>query len=135
MHRFRLPLAVPDAGDTFAYDVAGNLGKEARERIAAGRIFGLLPADQGEALRALWEEFEARTTPEACFANAVDRLLPTLHNYFNDGGTWRTLGVDAAAVNQRLSPIGEGSSELGDFVQRLLRDAVRRGLIRSSPAK
>lgn len=37
-----------DAGDTYAYDEAGHKTKEAREKAAAERIFGLLPKDQGE---------------------------------------------------------------------------------------
>jgi putative hydrolases of HD superfamily len=32
-----------DAGDTFCYDVQGNLSKSEREIEAANRIFGLLP--------------------------------------------------------------------------------------------
>ena len=42
-----------DAGDTFAYDVQANQDKEAREQAAAERIFGLLPADQRDEIRAL----------------------------------------------------------------------------------
>src|SRR5690349_18355193 len=37
-----------DAGDTFAYDASANVGKEERERAAAARIFGMLPAAQGD---------------------------------------------------------------------------------------
>lgn len=47
-----------DAGDTFAYDPEHALSKAARERDAADCIFGLLPAEQGLRVRALWEEFE-----------------------------------------------------------------------------
>jgi hypothetical protein len=32
-----------DAGDTFAFDAAGNANKTTRQRAAADRIFGLLP--------------------------------------------------------------------------------------------
>ena len=35
-----------DAGDTYAYDAAGNRDKAAREQRAADRLFGLLPDDQ-----------------------------------------------------------------------------------------
>ena len=42
-----------DAGDTYAYDDAGQATKVAREQAAADRIFGLLPPDQSAALRAL----------------------------------------------------------------------------------
>jgi len=54
-----------DAGDTYAYDSAGRDTQSEREIRAADRIFSLLPADQGPQLRALWDEFEARETPEA----------------------------------------------------------------------
>ena len=57
-----------DAGDVFCYDPEAAVGKEEREIKAAERIYGLLPADQGRELRELWEEFEARSTPEAKFA-------------------------------------------------------------------
>src|SRR5882672_8600435 len=52
-----------DAGDTYIYDTAAALDKADRERAAADRLFGLLPPDQGQELRQLWEEFEACQTP------------------------------------------------------------------------
>ena len=119
-----------DAGDTFAYDVQANLDKEAREQAAAERIFGLLPPDQCDVVRALWEEFDARQTPEARFANALDRMMPALQNYANDGGTWRMAGVDYAAVVRRLHPIDDGSHMLWQHVDAMLTDAVASGLIR-----
>jgi putative hydrolase of HD superfamily len=77
-----------DAGDTFAYDPVRRLDQEAREQVAADRLFGLLPAEQAAEFRALWDEFDARLSAEARFAHAVDRLLPVLHNYATGGGTW-----------------------------------------------
>jgi putative hydrolase of HD superfamily len=49
-----------------------------------------LPPGQGPGLRALWDEFEERTTPEARFARALDRLQPMLANYYLGGGTWQS---------------------------------------------
>ena len=43
-----------DAGDTYAYDEKGAATKDARERKAADRIYGLLPEDQGQWLKALF---------------------------------------------------------------------------------
>ena len=48
-----------DAGDTYAYDAKGLERQKEREEKAADRIFGLLPEDQRDELRALFEEFEA----------------------------------------------------------------------------
>lgn len=118
-----------DAGDTFAYAGINKADQQAKETVAAERIFGLLPNDQAVELRALWEEFDAMSTPEAKFANAVDRLMPILHNYQNQGGTWREHGVTLAKVEQRVSPIGDGSAELGQLTQAILADAIAQGFI------
>jgi putative hydrolases of HD superfamily len=40
---------------------------------AADLLFGLLPADLGEKVKGWWLEFEAGVTPEACFAESMDR--------------------------------------------------------------
>lgn len=120
-----------DAGDTFAYDEVGALDKEEREDKAARRIFGLLPADQRDEFYALWLEFEARATPEARFANAMDRLMPSLHNYHNDGGTWGRDGINHARVVKRLNPIDDGSHELWAYIEDLLDDAIAQGMLKA----
>ena len=43
-----------DAGDTFIYDEAANVGKAAREQEAANRLFGALPGEQAQNFMALW---------------------------------------------------------------------------------
>lgn len=119
-----------DAGDTFCYDDAGHLDKAGRETAAADRIFSLLPPDQGRELRSLWEQFEARETPEARFAAALDRLMPLLHNYHSRGKTWQEHGVCAARVLDRNRHIAEGSPELWEFAQSLIQDAVKKGFLK-----
>jgi len=118
-----------DAGDTFCYDAQANLSKVEREQAAAARIFGLLPAEQGRELRALWEEFEAGATPEARFANALDRIEPLLHNYHNQGGTWRAHGISRAAVLRRMAPIEVGMPALWPFVQQVIAASCAAGYI------
>ncbi len=101
-----------DAGDTFAFDDGGNATKVEREERAAVRIFGMLPPDQRDAFRALWDEFEAGTTPESRYANALDRLQPLLLNAENGGGSWRTHGIRRAQVLKRMDPIRTALPEL-----------------------
>ena len=72
-----------DAGDTYAYDEDGKKTQRQRELTAADRIFGLLPSDQAEYMRGLWDEFEERKTPEAKFARTLDNIQPVMLN--NDG--------------------------------------------------
>jgi putative hydrolase of HD superfamily len=118
-----------DAGDTFAYDAAGEAHKPERERLAADRLFGLLPPEQGAQLRALWEEYERGDTPEARFAMAVDRLQPMLLNHADGGRTWREHGISADRVLARNASIGLASASLWEVAQARVADAVAAGLI------
>jgi putative hydrolase of HD superfamily len=118
-----------DAGDAFFYDAAAEADKEARERQAAERLFGLLPDGQGGDFRALWEEFEARETADARFARALDRVQPMLHNFHTEGGTWREYGVTLDQVRSRRALIADASTPLWDYVDGLLVEAVRRGFL------
>jgi 5'-deoxynucleotidase YfbR-like HD superfamily hydrolase len=113
-----------DAGDTFIYDTAGNLEKAAKEEKAADRIFGLLPSGQRDEWRALWNEFEQRETAEAKFANALDRLLPVLHNYFTECRSWKEHGITREQALLKNAAIGEGSKTIWHFVETLIRDAL-----------
>jgi 5'-deoxynucleotidase YfbR-like HD superfamily hydrolase len=118
-----------DAGDTYAYDDAGYATKVAREQEAADRLFGLLPDDQGAYLRGLWEEYEAAQTPDARFANALDRLQPVLLNHATDGETWAAHGVTADRVRARSSVIAQGSAGLWAAALARIDDAVAKGWI------
>jgi len=117
-----------DAGDTFAYDDVGHETKAAREQAAADRLFGLLPPDQGAAMRAVWEEFEAAESAEARFACAVDRLQPVLLNHARGGGPWREHGISMERVLGRNQVIGEGSAVLWREAERRVRELGDRGL-------
>ena len=118
-----------DAGDTYFYDEAAEVDKSTREQRAADRLFGILPADQGEELRTLWEEFELGETPEARFALALDRFMPQLHNYYTEGRSWNEHGVTADRVLERNASIANGSGKLWDCARSLLDDAVERGFL------
>ncbi len=118
-----------DAGDTYCYSGADPAEKLDRETRAADRLFNLLPADQAGELRALWDEFEERATPEARYANALDRLQPLLLNYHALGKTWLKYGVTRDQVLKRAHPIKESVPALWEFAENLIEDAVRRGIL------
>jgi putative hydrolases of HD superfamily len=120
-----------DAGDTFAYDTAGYTDKDEREQKAAERIFGLLPPEQGRKLRELWEEFEARSTPESKYANALDRLQPLLHNSRTQGGTWRIHNVTRDKVLKRMEPIKIGMPAVYPMVEKIIEEACGEGWIKT----
>jgi putative hydrolases of HD superfamily len=120
------------AGDTPLYDEVGARTQQARERAAADKLFGLLPADQAVRLRALWDEFETRETPESRFAKAMDRLEPLLLNWMARGGTWQTPGVTADTVRARKASLRDGSRRLGEVAAAFIDEGERRGWVRSA---
>ncbi|HEY1121253.1 MAG TPA: HD domain-containing protein [Haloferula sp.] len=120
-----------DAGDTFCYADQGN--KAEKEQAAAARIFGLLPDDLTQEFIALWEEFEHGATPEAKFANAMDRLMPIMQNHANDGGAWPEHGISIDQVMTRNRNIEAVSPELWQHVTALTEEAVAKGWLK--PAK
>lgn len=123
-----------DAGDTFAYDVAAMANQHEREAIAATRIFGLLPQDQASAFRALWDEFEAKATPEAKFATAVDRFQPMLLNCRSQGAAWKRHGITHDRVVARNHHIADGCSELWRYAEQMLHEVVTAGHLTPAPA-
>jgi putative hydrolases of HD superfamily len=117
------------AGDTFCYDEKAAADQPQREKEAAARIFGLLPPGQGDEFKRLWETFEARETVEARFAAALDRLQPILHNFSTRGAAWKRHGVTVDQVMKRNRHIADGSPELWEFAQDLIREAVEKGYL------
>ncbi len=119
-----------DAGDTFAFDPDAVLTQREREVKAAERVFGLLPGDMADQMRALWEEFDALETPEAKFAASLDHLgggvVPNCHH---DGGCWREAGVSAERVKARNHAIEAGSPVLWDYAEGLIDEAKSAGFI------
>ncbi|NBB28779.1 HD family hydrolase [Cellulophaga sp. BC115SP] len=119
-----------DAGDTFIYDTQKNHTNTDEERLAANRIFGLLPKAQADELIEIWEEFEAGETKEAKFAKSMDRLEPLLQNTSNNGGTWAEFGVDYDKVYNKKKVIKEGSEVIWDYAENLINESVDKGILK-----
>lgn len=116
-----------DAGDTYAYDDAGNATKKAREQKAADRIFAILPDEQGQELREIWEEFEEGKTPEAKFANTLDKLQPILLNDASGGRSWKEHGVSMEQVLNRNVRTHEGSEVLWEYCKAIIERNAEKG--------
>lgn len=120
-----------DAGDTFVYDTAASREQEKKEQKAAQRLFGMLPIEQGDELLALWNEFEAAQTDDAKYAKALDRLIPMLLNYHNNGQSWIENNVtrdQALTINKRIE---FGSVTLWDKAKELIEEATEKGWLKS----
>ena len=122
-----------DAGDTYAYDMRGLETQKERERLAADRIFGMLPCDQENHLRSLFEEFEAGETAEARFVKAMDNFQPLLLNNLNDGEDWKRHSVRKSQVVKRQSRTKLGSEGIWEYSKQLIEENVKKGnIIRDS---
>ncbi len=119
-----------DAGDTYAYDTAGNATKRVRELAAAKRIFALLPDDQAAEFRGLWDEFEAMETMEARFANTLDKMQPLLLNHASEGKSWMEHGVKASQIMERNARTPEGSEALWQHMKTLIEENISKGNIK-----
>lgn len=108
-----------DAGDTPIHGAdAGKADQAEAEMRAADRLFGLLPDDQRDALRALWDEFEAADSADARFAKALDRCQPPLLNMASGGGSWADYDVTLDHIDTRVGvPAKRGAPALWDRVR------------------
>ncbi len=118
-----------DAGDTFIYDTTKDHSNTAQERMAANRIFGMLPENQAAEFISIWEEFELGETNESKFARSMDRLEPLLQNTSNDGGTWKEFGVGYDKVYEKKKIIKQGSGVIWNYAERLINESVERGIL------
>jgi putative hydrolase of HD superfamily len=119
------------AGDTFAYDLAGNADKEEREAAAAEKLFAQLPAEQGSEICGLWEEFDAMQTPDAKYAACMDRIQPFLHNTLTLGHTWVEGGTARSSVEKRTAIIKEFMPEVYKWIEKNLDNAVAQGWLKA----
>ena len=117
------------AGDTFAFDVKGNLEKEDKEKQAADKLFGQLPSNQGKQLRKLWEEFDEAKTPEARYAAALDRLQPFIHNLCTEGHTWVLGKVTKEQVYKRSGLAMEVLPALKPWMEEQINEAIKKDWI------
>jgi len=118
-----------EAGDAFVYDKDEVSGQEEAEAKALDLVFGKLPDGQAEVLKTLWNEFEARETPEAKFAKAIDRFLPLYSNFINKGYSWQPYNVTKSQVREVASIIQGGSEQLWAVVEEMLDHAVDEGYL------
>lgn len=120
-----------DAGDTYLYGEGDVSERERKEQQAAERIFGLLPDDQRSEYRELWQEFEAKASPEARFAKAIDRLMPILNNFYSEGRSWVENDISREQVIEKCNGISLGSEKIWDFALQIINEAKEKGYLRT----
>ncbi|WP_171121472.1 MULTISPECIES: HD domain-containing protein [unclassified Ruegeria] len=107
-----------DAGDHPIHGQVDHAAQEAEEQAAATRLFGMLPPEQNMKFYALWQEFEAAETTDACFAKAIDRFQTPIGNLETGGGSWVNYNVTFAQIESRVGkPISRGAPKLWSWLR------------------
>ena len=114
-----------EAGDTWLF-AADQQDKVVRETTAAHNLYALLPAGQQSEYLALWQEFEARTTPEAQFAAAIDGIQPLLNHLLTGDPADATVTVEQVLAKKRY--IQHAVPKLWEMVEQLIEESVVRKL-------
>ena len=90
----------------------------------------MLPEDQCEKMRNLWEEFEAMETPEAKFARTLDNVQPTMLNAASGGKGWMEHNVSLSQIMKRQSYTPDGSQTLWEYAwDHFFRPNIEEGRI------
>ncbi len=118
-----------DAGDSYAYDYAAQATAHQREVKAAERIFGMLPEDQQQEFRSLWDEFEEYETAEARFAHVMDNFQPLILNDASDGLSWREHQVKKENVMRRNAKVPSASEPIWNYMLKLVERNIEKGNI------
>jgi len=119
------------AGDVYAYDEKGNVGKFDREKESAEKLFSLLPEDQKKEFYDLWVEFEEAKTKEAICGAIVDRIQPLILNYNSDGKSWKEHDISSDKVLHRNEIVfDKGPEVIGEYIRTLIEDGVNKGYLR-----
>lgn len=119
-----------DAGDTYAYDAEGAVTKQSRETAAADRIFGMLPVEQGEYFRSLWEEFEAYETADAKYAHMLDNFQPLLLNDASQGKSWKEHQVKKSQIYKRNEKVRETFPEIWQCMSDIIDRYIESGHVK-----
>lgn len=107
------------SGNGLTHHSTDQMDAEAR---AAERLFGLLPAARGQALRAIWAEFEENESPTAQYANSLDRAQPVMLNLNAGGGTWQEYQVTHQQLVDRVGvKIARGAPALWEWLDARAR--------------
>ena len=108
------------AGDTFFYaDDATRQEKAVKEAAAADRIHKEFP--DFPTLTTAIQEYEDRTTPEACFVYAMDKLVPILIIYLDGGRLWKERNISLEQLIESKWPKIELSPVVVPYLDAILQ--------------
>ncbi|MGM0844731.1 MAG: HD domain-containing protein [Bacillota bacterium] len=119
-----------DAGDTYAFDEEGYKDKVQREKLAADRLYGLLPPEIREDYMSTWEEYEEAKSPEAIFAHIIDHIQPLMLNIATSGISWKEHGIHSHQVLKRNNWIKDFSPSIFNQIEEWVNKGIEMGWLK-----
>ena len=119
-----------DAGDVIVYDLAARAAIHEQEVAAAKRLFGMLPPALNAQFTALWDEYEAEETADACFATMLDRILPMLINLHTEGQSWIENGIRLQQVLKNNKQEAKRYPQIWQYLLPQLQAAQQKGWLK-----
>ncbi len=116
------------AGDAFLYDETARDESVEKELKAMAKLKSILPADSGQELEDLWNEFEKRETLDAKYAASLDGLQPLLNHLHVKEDNFNPDKLSAEMVHDKKSYIKEFSPELWPVVVDTISKSKKKGL-------
>lgn len=106
------------AGDTYIWDPEAQKTKREREEKARARIENEFP--EFVSLHTTIQSYEKQGDPAAVFVRAVDKLLPVLTNYIQNGHAWRVMKVAHEDLySNKRGRIGE-QKEVREMLEQII---------------
>lgn len=109
------------SGDSFAFGKYNMQQIKEKENSAAKKIFSLLPSNQGAEFLLLWKEFEAKETPEAIYANSIDRLQPLINDCYCTNESNLEV-IKQGEIFKRMEIARDGIPKLWEYINSLIQD-------------
>ena len=112
------------AGDTFAFSVQEVLDKKEIKELEAFEKIKDDWKDFPDMCLAI-EEYKSRSSPEASFVYALDKLIPAIMNYIGDGHVWKehNLGLeDVMKEKETKIPANSAIKLYWDQLYKLLKE-------------
>jgi len=106
------------AGDTYIFDMKALETKQQREKEARDRIAHEIP--EFPDLHATIAAYEERKDPEAAFVYAVDKLIPVIINYIQEGKIWKDALVSRQDLFAHKRAKISGQKEVRDLLEQFI---------------
>jgi putative hydrolase of HD superfamily len=114
-----------DAGDTPAFGPQRPDQHEAELRCIerlAGYDLKFAPS-----IRELWLEYEAQESMESRWVKVMDRVMPFIIHFSNDGLAWKEQSVSRSRLKSVCEPVRQHAPEIYEWMLCKIEEAVGAG--------